>query len=100
MLKPDEITAVEQKMRHDGFSSFTLKPAGKREQYSTIPYLEPMDERNIQAIGYDMFSESTRRSAMEKARDSAHATISGKVTLVQEIDSDVQAGMLMLLATL
>ncbi len=95
MLKADEITAIEQKMRDDGFPSFSLKPAGKREQYSTILFLEPMDKRNIQAIGYDMFSESTRRSAMEKARDSAHATISGKVKLLQEIDSDVQSGMLM-----
>ncbi len=97
MLKSDEITAIEQKMRNDGFSSFSLKPVGTRKQYSTILYLEPMDKRNIQAIGYDMYSESTRRAAMQKARDSGHATISKKVTLVQEIDSDVQAGMLIYL---
>ncbi|WP_415395962.1 CHASE domain-containing protein [Sulfurimonas sp. CS5] len=95
MLAPDEITTLEKKMRAEGFPSFTLKPPGKREQYSSILYLEPLDKRNIQAIGYDMFSQVTRRTAMERARDTGEATISGKVTLVQEIDSDVQAGMLM-----
>lgn len=97
MLSPDEVAPMEQKMRAEGYESFSLKPAGKREQYSTILYLEPMDKRNLQAIGYDMFSELNRRTAMEIARDTATASISGKVTLVQEIDSDVQAGMLMYL---
>jgi len=97
MIKPSEVTQTEEEMRNDGFESFSLKPSGEREQYSSILYLEPMDERNLVAIGYDMFSESVRRTAMEIARDSAKASISRKVTLVQEIDEDVQAGILMYL---
>ncbi len=97
MLRPDEVAPLEQRMRDEGYSSFVLQPAGKREQYSAILYLEPMDERNVQAIGYDMFSEPTRREAMEKARDTALPSASGRVILVQEIDSDVQPGFLMYL---
>ena len=97
MLSPNEVRPIEEKMRKEGYSSFLLKPAGPREQYSAILYLEPLDIRNKQAIGYDMFSESVRKEAMEKARDTGLPAISGKVTLVQEIDSDVQAGMLMYL---
>ncbi len=97
MIKEDEIKPLEQMMQQEGYPDFKLKPSGKREQYSAITYLEPLDERNKQAIGYDMFSQETRRKAMETARDSAKPTVSGRVTLVQEIDSDVQAGILMYL---
>ncbi|WP_373035591.1 CHASE domain-containing protein [Sulfurimonas sp.] len=97
MLKENEIKPLESLMQKEGYTSFELKPKGKRDQYSTIIYLEPLDARNREAIGYDMFSQSTRREAMEAARDTGYPTISGRVTLVQEIDSDVQAGVLMYL---
>ena len=97
MLAPDEVAAIEQKMHKEGFDSFKVKPLGKRDQYSAILYLEPLDKRNLQAIGYDMFSEPVRHEAMSVARDTGLPSISGKVRLVQEIDSDVQPGMLMYL---
>ncbi len=97
MLSRDEVAPLEQKMRAEGYPSFSLKPVGKRDQYSSILYLEPMDERNIQAIGYDMFSDPIRREAMERARDTGIASASGRVKLVQEIDTDIQLGLLMYL---
>lgn len=97
MLLPDEVERIESKMHSDGYPSFALKPKGARDQYSAILYLEPLDRRNRSAIGYDMFSEPVRKEAMERARDTGLAAISGKVKLVQEIDSDVQAGFLMYL---
>ena len=50
MLAPDEVAAIEQKMHKEGFDSFKVKPLGKRDQYSSILYLEPLDKRNLQAI--------------------------------------------------
>ncbi|TKI70996.1 diguanylate cyclase [Sulfurimonas crateris] len=97
MIKPEDVAKVEQEMREEGLTSFSIRPLGEREIYSSILYLEPLDERNTAAIGYDMFSEPTRRAAMQKAMDSAEAAITGKVTLVQEIDEDVQPGILMYL---
>lgn len=61
---------------------------------TAIVYLEPEDERNLAAIGFDMASERTRREAMMRARDTSLSTASGVVRLVQEIDSDVQPGIL------
>lgn len=97
MLKPEELVPFVEKIRKKDYTSFTLKPPGKREQYSMILYLGPMDKRNIEAIGYDMFSNPIRRKAMERARDTGLTSISGKVTLVQEIDDNQQAGFLMYL---
>jgi two-component system, sensor histidine kinase len=87
----------EARVRSQGFEDFTIRPEGQREVYSSIIYLEPFDDRNRQAFGYDMYSQETRRRGMNLARDSGRVAISGKVILVQEISEDVQAGFLMYL---
>ncbi|WP_374563611.1 CHASE domain-containing protein [Ideonella sp.] len=111
-LRPDERAAHEQAVRAEGFADFAVRPAGERDAYAAIVYIEPFDARNRRAFGYDMFSEATRRAAMERARDSGEPALSGKVTLVQERperadgqeaaarpegEHDVQAGVLMYL---
>lgn len=81
----------------EGFSSYQVKPAFIRNEYTSIVYLEPFDERNQQAFGFDMFSEANRREAMERARNTGDAALSGKVELVQEISDNKQAGFLLYL---
>lgn len=82
-------------IRSQGFPDYTVRPAGERDIYSSIIYLEPFKDRNLRAFGYDMYSEPVRRAAMEQARDENIISLSGKVELVQETDKDVQAGTLM-----
>jgi signal transduction histidine kinase len=67
---------------------------GLHERHA-IQYLEPLDERNQAALGYDMYSEATRRAAMARARDEATPALSGKVRLVQEIFGPEQPGFLL-----
>jgi signal transduction histidine kinase len=64
------------------------------ERYA-IRYLEPLDARNRAALGFDMYSEPTRRRAMRRARDDAEPALSGMVTLVQEIHGPQQPGFLL-----
>jgi signal transduction histidine kinase len=96
-VRPEERTAYEAAVRAEGFPQFSIRPAGERPLYSSITFLEPFDERNRQAFGYDMYAQETRRRAMDLARDTGEVAISGRVTLVQEISTDVQAGFLMYL---
>jgi PAS domain S-box-containing protein len=84
-----------QAIRREGFPDYQVRPAGERESYSAIIYLEPFSDRNLRAFGYDMLSEPVRRAAMERARDENAYALSGKVLLVQEIGQDMQAGGLM-----
>lgn len=81
-------------MRKQGVPDYRLWPEGRRDMYTSIDYLEPLDARNHRALGYDMYSESVRRTAMQLARDNNEVTLSGKVHLVQENGRDVQAGFL------
>ena len=97
MLKPEEKETFVNSVRLEGFNEFTVFPAGFRDQYSSIVYLEPFTTRNQRAFGYDMYSEKTRHIAMDFARDNGDVAISAKVKLVQEDGNDLQNGFLMYL---
>lgn len=84
-----------EEIRGQGFPEYTVTPAGDREVYSSVVYLEPFSGRNLKAFGYDVLTEPVRRAAAEQARDMNGAALSGKVTLVQESGQEVQAGTLM-----
>ena len=84
-------------IRAEGFPAYEVFPPGLRPVYTPIIYLEPFDSRNQRAFGFDMFSEAARREAMERARDTGEASISSKVTLIQETTEEKQAGLLMYL---
>lgn len=85
---------VEAQMRQDGVGDFRVWPADSRAEYHAILLLEPQDERNRAAIGFDMFTEEVRRAAMERAWSTGRAAMSGTVTLVQEIHGEKQPGFL------
>lgn len=84
-------------MRRSGFPGYTLYPEGERDLYTAITYIEPYSGRNLRALGYDMYSEVVRRTAMELARDQDKTSMSGKVRLVQEDQHEGQSGFLMYL---
>ena len=92
---PAEVGALERRMHDQGEAGFHVWPESGRGEYHAILYLEPLDRRNEAALGFDMFTDSTRREAMSRARDSGGPAMSGRVQLVQEIDRSKQAGFLL-----
>lgn len=95
MLTPEEVEAHTDAIRAEGFNDYRITPEGERAQYSAIQFIEPFDWRNQRAFGFDMYSNPIRREAMDRARDTGQPATSGRVTLVQETDKDVQYGFLM-----
>ena len=76
----------------DGRGGRATTPANVRPKLSSTPrsvvvpvtFIQPETVRNVRAIGFDMYSDPTRRAAMNAAARSVRPTASGKVTLVQE----------------
>lgn len=95
VIAPGQLPAHVAQVRREGFPTYAVRPAGARQAYSAIVYLEPFRDRNLRAFGYDMFSEPVRRAAMMQARDTGHATLTGRVRLVQEDGKQEQSGVLM-----
>ncbi len=92
-----EHETLVQRMRDEGHAGFRLWPSEHRDEWHSIVLLEPIDDRNSSAIGYDMFTHPVRRAAMERARDRGRAAASEIVELVQEIDTHKQPGFLIYL---
>jgi PAS domain S-box-containing protein len=56
----------------------------QRDRFS-VEFLEPLDDSNRLALGFDPMSEPRRRAAMERARDSGTPALSAKIVLVQDL---------------
>ena len=91
----DERAAFVAGIRRQGLPDYDIRPAGEREAYVPVTFLEPNNERNLRAHGFDMFNEPTRRAAMETARDSGRTTITGRLKLASEASSSQMYGVLM-----
>lgn len=83
----------EARVREEGFPDFAIWPANPRELYTAILYLEPFDSINKRAFGFDMYTDSARNKAMNKAIDTGQPTITSGIILVQEILDKVQKGL-------
>jgi signal transduction histidine kinase len=96
-LAPAEVAWHVQAERARGRPDYRVWPEGERDVYSAIVHLEPPDWRNRRAIGFDMYSEETRREAMARAAATGELSATRKVELVQELGEVRQAGFLMYL---
>ncbi|MGV7207717.1 CHASE domain-containing protein [Oxalobacteraceae bacterium A2-2] len=103
-----DATQVERAVRAELMSDFRIwsNPAhtappdpanGAPAAHVPVYYLEPFNDHNQRALGYDMLSEPVRRQALMQAAHSGQAALTGKVTLVQNASADGQPGFLIYL---
>jgi diguanylate cyclase (GGDEF)-like protein len=78
-------------MRAEGIPDYEIRPAGERREYFPVVFNEPFVGRNARVLGYDEYSDPTRRAAMDRARDGGDVAISGKVVLTGEAFRGTQA---------
>jgi diguanylate cyclase (GGDEF)-like protein len=98
LVRRGQIDALNALVRRQGYPDYHVFPAGERDWYSPIVYLEPFNDSNRRALGFDPASEPTRRAALELARDSGRPAMSGRIRLVQEAgEATEQAGFLIVL---
>lgn len=77
-----------------GHERLDIFPRGARDVYGPVVYLEPRTPDNLRAVGFDMYSEATRRAAMNRALEQGRAQLTGPVQLVQ--DAEVKTTALLL----
>jgi len=92
----EDRTKLITEMKSYGSDDFDITPPGDRDEYYPVLFLEPLNLRNQKAIGYDIYFEQTRKNTINILKETGDTTITEKITLVQEIDDDVQNGFLML----
>lgn len=94
---PRQLLELQALLRDGGQGLFRVRPSGPRQYYGAIFYLEPGTADNLAAVGFDMAIEPVRRAAMEAARDSGQAWLSGQVALVQDTQRATASAVLLFL---
>jgi two-component sensor histidine kinase len=91
------VPGFEAAMRVNLDPNFGVFPRPDPLQRITIPiiFLSPHNEVNRKAIGFDLYSEPARRTAMEKAISLRQPVMSGPVHLIQDSDRPGAAGFLL-----
>ncbi len=80
-------------VRNNGVGNINIHPVTDSPEILSITYIEPV-EQNKKAVGLDIGFEANRRNAAYQARDTGKATITQRITLVQ--DNTKSAGFLLL----
>ncbi|WP_339522856.1 response regulator [Pseudomonas sp. EA_35y_Pfl2_R111] len=96
-LRAEQLDAYLASQQSQGRADYRALPTGTREHYLLIDYISPLDWRNRRVLGFDLLSETVRRTTVEQAIDTGQAILSAPVTLRQETDTNVQGGVLLFL---
>jgi two-component sensor histidine kinase len=82
-----DVPTFENRMRMQGqvgFKTWPVATAEPRQTVHAIAYIEPRNIVNNRALGYNMYSEPVRRSAMRHAAQTGLPTATESVILLQD----------------
>ncbi len=85
----------ENRVKQEGFPDYRIRPDGIRSLYTPIVFIEPFDDRNKKAFGFDMYSEESRRETMTQAAYTSRATLTPKIRLIQSEENESRSGFIM-----
>jgi diguanylate cyclase (GGDEF)-like protein/PAS domain S-box-containing protein len=83
LYTPAEAAAHQRAMQAGGYPDYRISPAGERERYAPITYIEPL-ENNRSAFGFDVLTNPVASLAMEQALERDAVTISSQLVLIQD----------------
>lgn len=94
-----DLPELIREQQRSGIADFRVRPEGDRDFYAPVVQMELLSGNSHLVLGIDPYANAERRSAMERARDSGDAKITGKVELIipDEKSAQTAPGFLMFL---
>lgn len=87
--------SFEASLRSSYGRSVPIRPAGIRPEYAPVSVLQPLDLRNSRAIGFDLWTEPTRRSALIEAAATGTPVLTAKLELTQTLQDNDEPGVIL-----
>lgn len=88
LVRPGGEAQVEQRLAAELGTARRIFPASGQPWRTPITLFEPLDDSGRKAIGFDMYSEASRRSAIDAALLSGETRASGRVVLGEATGSE------------
>ncbi|MBK8858083.1 MAG: PAS domain S-box protein [Opitutaceae bacterium] len=85
-INRSEIEALERRQRAAGLEDFTVERTSSRDVLDVVTHIAPL-ARNRGALGLDIGSGTTRRTAAEEAVNSGRMTLSRRIQLIHDGES-------------
>ncbi|MBS1170470.1 MAG: hypothetical protein H6R01_1388 [Burkholderiaceae bacterium] len=80
-------------MRRQGFHDYRIWPEGISTEYAVLTLQATADPGHRRVLGYDMFTDTERRAAMERARDTGDIAFTGPLFLLHISPSASKEGV-------
>ena len=77
----DEFVAL---VRSSDIPDYEVWPLGSAPVLAPLLYIEPYADRNVRLLGFDLYSDPARTPALDTARDTGEATLSGRINLAHD----------------
>ena len=87
--------SFEAKLTASYGQAVQIRPAGARASYAPIAVMQPMDQRNSRAIGFDLLSEPIRRQALIEAALTGNPVLTARLELAQNAQGDNEPGTIL-----
>ncbi|MGH7245665.1 MAG: CHASE domain-containing protein, partial [Candidatus Levyibacteriota bacterium] len=68
--------------------NFTISPAGKRQTYAVVSYIEPLTDQTKTGLGVDILPDAARAKDLEKAIQTGSIVVSGKSILFTDAQKE------------
>jgi len=95
-VEAGNLAAYQQSVIPD-VPDFSVYPEGERAVYFPVEYIEPMDGPNLNALGFDVYSEHVRQQAIDKAAASGKPVMSGVIQVSVGVEESQTKGFLMVM---
>jgi PAS domain S-box-containing protein len=82
-VQPEDLDAFEREVQADAAPGWQLQQATATGPNYIITFLEPEADNRV-ALGLNIAFEAKRLEAANRARDTGHAAMTGRITLVQD----------------
>lgn len=79
-----DLNAHLTRLRQDDLPDYRIQPPGVRAVYTPIVYIQPLNEGNRRALGFDISTVPAAQVALMLARDTGQLVMSGKLILKQD----------------
>jgi signal transduction histidine kinase len=87
VVRNSEVGAFENTLRTEGVGATTITPSSSNEMHVPVMYSQAYRE-GTNPVGFDMYSEPSRRKALDAAAASGNVAMTNRIDLYSSNDSD------------